>query len=349
MKAKPTKVSIRDIARELGLSKTTVGYALQNRPEVNAATRERVLAVAARLGYAPDARVTSYLTTVRNAQSKDLLPIAWLNTTPFEASWSKYKYLSPYLEGAAQRAQELGYRLDEIWTRQPEMTMKRIARILHQRGIEGAIITYPARHFHLGWDHLAGVALGSGLLAPRLHRFTQDIAYNFALALKMVGRLRYRRIGVCLDEAVDRRHTLHAIRSTVFYLNATKPKSERVEPLFFTWRTRQHEDEVKEQVSQWISQRKPEVIICHAGYMLARVQQLGLRVPEDIGLVHLATDDDVSDWAGINSRKREIGASATEAVVSLMQRRQFGIPKTPLNCLVRGFWHPGRTLRVQER
>jgi LacI family transcriptional regulator len=346
MKKKPVTVSIRDIARAVKLSKSTVGYALQNRPEVNAATRERVVKAAARLGYVPDARMASYLTKVREAQSKDLLPIAWLNTTPFEASWSKYKYLSPYLEGATRRAKELGYRLDEIWTRHPDMTMRRIARILHQRGIEGAILTYPARHFHLGWDNLAGVALGSGLLAPRLDHITQDLAFNFALALKMVRRLRCRRIGVCLDEALDRRHTFHAIRSTMFYLNATKPASERVEPLFFTWRSRQNEDDFKDETMKWIKRQRPDVIICHAAYLLEWVQECGLRVPEDVGLVHLATDDDVSHWAGIDSRKREIGASTVEAVISLMQRRQFGIPKTPMNCLIRGSWHAGSTLRA---
>src|SRR3989442_371934 len=42
------------IARELGVSKTTVHYALSNTGRVSAATRRRVIEVADRLGYRPN-------------------------------------------------------------------------------------------------------------------------------------------------------------------------------------------------------------------------------------------------------------------------------------------------------
>jgi LacI family transcriptional regulator len=46
--------TLADIARELGISKMTVSRAINNHPEVNAETRERVLAVARRLKYQPN-------------------------------------------------------------------------------------------------------------------------------------------------------------------------------------------------------------------------------------------------------------------------------------------------------
>jgi LacI family transcriptional regulator len=58
-KEKPLRVSIRDIAHAAGASKSTVGRALQNHPAINKATRERILRVAKRLGYVPDARIAS--------------------------------------------------------------------------------------------------------------------------------------------------------------------------------------------------------------------------------------------------------------------------------------------------
>ena len=46
--------TLADIARELGVSKMTVSRAINNHPEINAETRERVLAVARRMKYQPN-------------------------------------------------------------------------------------------------------------------------------------------------------------------------------------------------------------------------------------------------------------------------------------------------------
>ncbi len=46
--------TLADIARELGISKMTVSRAINNHPEINAETRERILAVARRLNYRPN-------------------------------------------------------------------------------------------------------------------------------------------------------------------------------------------------------------------------------------------------------------------------------------------------------
>ncbi|HTG47786.1 MAG TPA: LacI family DNA-binding transcriptional regulator [Actinomycetota bacterium] len=48
------RVSIKDVAREAGVSVTTVSHALNGKGRLNPETRERVRGVAARLGYAPN-------------------------------------------------------------------------------------------------------------------------------------------------------------------------------------------------------------------------------------------------------------------------------------------------------
>jgi LacI family transcriptional regulator len=105
---------------------------------------------------------------------------------------------------------------------------------------------------------------------------------------------------------------------------------------------------VKKQIAAWLSRHKPDVIVCHNGHMLEWVEEAGYRVPEEIGVVHLATDDDVSDWAGLTSNRREMGAVSSELVVSLVNSRQFGVPRIDRSTLIRGTWHPGRTLLVPK-
>lgn len=375
------KVGLRNIAQHAGVSLWTVSHALRNEPGVSAATRKRILRIAKKMGYAPDARIVNWMSRVREARSKDLLPIAWLNTTWEKDAWRRYLFHAPYLEGASERALELGYKLEDIWYHEHGMTMKRLAKILYERGIEGVIVTYPARHMRLDWDHLASVAIGEALLAPKLHRVATDINFNLQLALKSLRRLGYRRIGICLPQHGDS-SSHSSIRATArdFYFSASA--TDRVPPLFHPlywrkgvdkkkneeiaawlrryrpsaivgnnvslaqwaeWTGFGHMDNEREMVA-WLKRYKPEVIVGHNNRLVDWTEGAGFRVPKDVGIVHLAVDNDVLDWAGIYSRRHQTGAAAVDSVVSLMQHHQFGVPKTPLNILIRGTWQNGITL-----
>ncbi len=54
--------TLADIARELGVSKMTVSRAINNHPEVNSETRERILAVARRMKYQPNQHARALIT-----------------------------------------------------------------------------------------------------------------------------------------------------------------------------------------------------------------------------------------------------------------------------------------------
>jgi LacI family transcriptional regulator len=345
-KKKSSRVSIRDIALAAGVSKATAGFALQNRPGVNKATRERILCIAKRLGYVPDARIASWMAKVQSAKAKDLLPIAWLNTHAEKDAWHKHKFYSPQLEGARERALQLGYRLEELWLHEPGMSMARINRILYQRGIEGVIVTPPAKHLHLNWDHMAGVSLGGELLAPLLHRVSSDGNYNLFLALKILKRRGYRRIGICLPEYF--RAKAHRPFSAARIVYSMPPKPGKPPTLFYTPPKRGDNSKAKKQIAAWLLRHKPDVIVCYSNQIVDWVEVAGYSVPEAIGVVHLATDDDVSDWASITSNRRDIGAIAAEWAVSLIHHRQFGVPRIAGDMLIRGSWHPGRTLLIPK-
>jgi LacI family transcriptional regulator len=344
MNKRAKKVSLGEIARRVGVSTVAVSRALLNKPGVSEETRKRIVRAAEELGYVPDARLSSLMAQLRKSPGQELLPIAWLNTTAAEDAWRVPLYHKPYFEGARARARELGYKLDEIWTLQPGMTMKRLSTILYQRGIEGAIVTLPARHVRLDWNHLASVALGASLLAPRLHRVMADLNFNLQLALKALRRLGYRRIGICLWPQVDSasHHTIRALARDIYF---SSPRSERTPPLFHAINKPQGNAQEKEMVS-WLKRYQPEVIVGHDWHLKEWVERAGYRVPHDVGLVHLAIDDDVPGWAGIHSRRRETGATAVEQVVSLMRNRQYGVPATPLDILIRGSWRTGATIQT---
>jgi LacI family transcriptional regulator len=233
-----------------------------------------------------------------------------------------------------------------MWLHEPGMSMARIGRILYRQGIEGIIVTHPAKHLHLDWDRMAGISLGGELFAPRLHRVVTDGVYNLLLALKMVERCGYRRIGICVEEYFRGRGGLpHGTARTFF---STPPKLGKIPPLFYATAKHGDSSRAKKQIAAWLSRHKPDVIVCYSNQIVAWVEEIGHRVPEEIGVVHLATDDDITDWAGITSNRREMGVIAAELVVSLINNRQFGVPQIARDTIIHGTWHPGRTLLIPK-
>jgi DNA-binding LacI/PurR family transcriptional regulator len=337
-----SRVSLGDVARAAKVSVTTAGCALRNLPGVGEETRNRVIATARELGYFPDARLASTMAGIRRTAEKDLLPVVWLNADQEPDAWHRYSFLSPYLEGARERFLELGYRIEEIWMKEPGTSMRRIARIIESQGIEGVIVTNPAKHVRLNWPRLAGVAIGGGLLVPALHRVDMDCNFNLALALKSLKRLGYKRIGVCLTEQADSL-SRHGARSTALYFNSTVPKSNAVPPLFTPYGMRPEQD--KRMVSDWIRAERPDAIVGHSSRLLEFVEAAGFRVPEDIAVAHLAIEDDVLEWAGVYGNKREVGRLAASKLISLIHQRQFGIPVIASSEMVPGVWRPGCTIR----
>jgi len=339
------RVSLGDVAREANISVTSAGCALRNLPGVSEDTRQRVFEIARRLNYFPDARLASTMAGIRRTAVKDLLPIVWLNANWEKDAWRRYSFLSPYMEGAGERFKELGYRIEEFWIRDPGSSMRRIAQIIESQGVEGVIVTDPARHVRLKWDRLAGVAIGGGLLAPALHRVAMDSNYNLMLSLKSLRRAGYRRIGVCLTEQADR-FSNHGARSTTLYFNSTIPQSQRVEPLFTGIDLDPEGD--KQAFANWMKKERPDAVVGHSSQMVDWVEWAGFRVPEDIAVAHTAIEDDVLDWAGIYANKREIGRLAASKLVSLIHQRQFGIPQIASSEFVPGVWRTGRTALTEK-
>jgi LacI family transcriptional regulator len=74
-----SRIRIKDLANALGISVGTVDRALKNRPEVSAATKEKVLKLARESGYRPDP-VASVLSTQRRLRVAVILP---RGVTPF--------------------------------------------------------------------------------------------------------------------------------------------------------------------------------------------------------------------------------------------------------------------------
>jgi LacI family transcriptional regulator len=341
-------VSLADIAKKAGVARMTVSRVLRNQPgHVGETTRARIRKMATQLGWRPDARIHTVLAQVRASKTRVPVPIAWLNAAPRNNEvWISGKAVAPYFEGARARCEETGYRLvNEFWLRAPGMTGRRMSQILVARGIQGIIVTPCDTIFHMGglaWEKFAAVSFDKSLVAPRLHQASQDYHYNTLLALKHLRREGFRRIGVFLSQWPDTR-SRHACHSAVMYFHSQVPEAERV-PVSMLRRSFDPGPEF----GAWLREHRPDVVVGQHSDLVKWVEAEGFRVPDDIGVAHMAIDDDCADWTGVWSCKREIGAAAAELLIAQLHTNAFGVPRTSHDLLVRGRWHRGWTTKYPK-
>ena len=137
------RIRIADVAREAGVSKTTVSFAFNSPSRVKPATAERIHEVATRLGYEP--HPVARLLAQRRAQTIGLLTpqaLSVMFANPFFAAFS---------EGVAAVAEENGFALQFISPHRGSL-----ARALNRSAVDGVVaIGLSADHPEVEQIHLA--------------------------------------------------------------------------------------------------------------------------------------------------------------------------------------------------
>ena len=109
------KVSLETIAKIAGVHKATVSRSLRNHPAIPFATRERIQQIARDLGYRPNPFVSMFQSQARSNRPASMqATLGWLNDYPQESCWTDFPWLRGYFEGARERCEEMGYRLETI-------------------------------------------------------------------------------------------------------------------------------------------------------------------------------------------------------------------------------------------
>ena len=339
MKHRP---SIRDVAARVGMSHTAVSLALRHDPRIPLATRRRVEAVARSLGYRTDAVVATLMARLRTLRAHPVqATLGFLTAWPTRDGWRQASNHRRFFAGVQRRARELGYAVDELWLREPGMTSGRMTRLLLARGIRGLIVhSLPAAggSLELDWKHFAGVTKGLTVTHPPLHRVVSSHYEDMILVLRELARRRYRRVGLVLSEALSVRVDRAWLAAFLLQQNET-PAADRVPALI----TRTDDEEAH--FDEWFAAHRPDVILFSDQPVAAWVKRLKLRVPADVGLVHLDWSRDVAPLAGLDSDPEAIGAAATDLLVGQLHANEFGVPKHEKIVAVRGCWVSGATVR----
>jgi DNA-binding LacI/PurR family transcriptional regulator len=325
------KITMNDVARAAGVSRATVSLALRLRPGIPSATRERVRAVAARLGYVSNPLVAALMATRRRGRSRFQATLAFLTGHPTRDGWRRFTpAYGDLFDGACARAREIGYALEPFWMHEPRLKAGRLKQILEARGILGTIVApMPIKDAVLpvfDWEGFSVVSVGYSVRRPDLDRISHDYFHGMKLALARCREKGYRRIGLFLDRNVSS-VTFDLWYAAYLAEQRSTRDADAIEPLLV-------EDPVDPSLTPWLRRERPDCLICLDPW---RLQELG-RIPRQLPAVSLNVDEAPYPMPGVSRDFEVIGEAAVDRVVSLLHHNQRGVPKRPRTLLIEGLW-----------
>lgn len=332
--------TLRSLARELGLSRTTVSDALRGSARVHPGTAERVRRAAAAAGYRRNPLAGDLMSELRRSRGAAfrgvLAEVDFHEPDRPEGAAAFHRELRA---GVKERAAQLGFKVEPFSAGPHGLPLPRLGAILQSRGIRAAVILpayEPPDLAALDWTRLTGVYADYVIHRPRLHTVCCDQFRSLLAALRELRARGFRRPGLHLLRRLDER--LQYRWSAAFRaFQETLPAGARTRPLIVDAYDRAA-------FTAWFRREQPDVVLSHHAGSVAWMEAAGARVPGTHGFASLNLHMASRPCAGLDLQPRVLGARAAELLVAQLQRNETGIPAWPSTTMITARWTEGPTL-----
>lgn len=314
-------MNLKELASRLGLSPTTVSRALNGYPEVNEATREKVLAAARRHNYRPNARAIR-LATGRAMALGHVIPLA-----------TRHEIVNPifadFIAGAGDVYSRAGY--DMLISVVADDAEEGTYRDLKARGAVDGVILHAPRLDDPRIPLLAGIGLpfvvhGRSTGAQTAYSWVDvNNRRAFRRAADFLLDLGHRRIGLINGlEFMD-----FAVRRRTGYLDALAERGIAADPALM------YADEMTESRGFRAARAMLDLPDPPTAFLVASMisgmgvrratEERGLRLGREVSVVihdddlsYMKNGDDVPIFTATRSSVREAGRHAAEMLLSLI-------------------------------
>jgi len=338
-----SRVTIRDIADAVGFHFTTVSQALKNSPRIKEETRQKVRDAAERMGYRPDPMLSALMAYRTQKQERTFQGVlAWINCWPEKGYFQKKQgCYSEYWQGAAVRAEELGYMLQAFWLSEPGMRWERLNEIFSARGIQGILIPPVPAGFDMpefDWDRFQAVCFGYSIHDMRLSRVTANQFHNTKMLYEKLLEKKIVRIGMALDVQLDERVDGQFV-AAFMRMNLHRKQRDCLPPFLGQFDSTTNESAFR----KYIETHRPEVLIIQDMFICDLLAKMDIHVPDDIGIAMLSRPIDRRDLPGIYENGVAVGRAAVDLLSGMIHRGQRGLPESSTVMLINGEWMDGGT------
>jgi DNA-binding LacI/PurR family transcriptional regulator len=345
--------TIRSLAKMAGVSNATVSLALRNHPRIGKEVRERIQALAAKVGYKSDPVVANLLVQLRSrktASYQSTLGFLQLGGEPELLQSNSVPTFRNWNLGCHERAELLGYTIDHLTPLKSHLSAEHLIRILDTRAIRGLLVMGRLEDSGLPselapvWERYASIVIGQRPIHPALSYVANDQFSSAVEAVKELVKLGYQRPALCINAHVDER-VEHRFSGGFTVEQRQLPAKNHV-PLF-DFEFPYIDPGTEKRFQAWFKQSRPDVILTLHLEIEKWLKEMGLAIPDDVGLVHLDKFSGL-DWAGMDQNSTSVGRAAVDMVIGQLHRNEFGPPPFQKSMLIASTWVPGPTIRVPE-
>lgn len=338
----PSKATLAEVAQSVGVSKMTVSRALRGERHVKAELAAEIRRTAEHLGYVPDpevARLMTHLRQNRTGQARQTLAFLWSDPAQVHTQKPWPRLL---VSGAAARAAELGYTLENFELGSGGLTAGRLAKILEHRGIRGLVIgpllSRSRGHLRLPWEKFSSVVIGLGHTSPALNRVHHHHFLGMMTALRQLRRAGHQRIGFCATSVLDRR--MFGAWSASFLVHHPLGAAAAA-GLMHLPREMQRTAFLK-----WCETARPEVILDSGANLHSWLQALPAdRRPR---LATLSWSTEQPDVPGLDQRPEALGRAAIDQLSSQLHQNEHGIPACAKTLMIEGIWRAAASANAPD-
>lgn len=330
----PDRVSIRDLARLAGVSRTTVSLALRGSHEVSEETRKKIQALAAKHDYRSHPAVDALMQQVgRGVRVHDEEVVAFIRS----GKEVDERAAGPLeiLEGAREAAHRLGYRVEIFWAGYMAADSVKLARVLYNRGIRGVIwgtMPYPHPPVVFPWEHFAPVACTQSVGVPRLPVVSINHTKGMATVIEELDRRGAKRIGFLGRHVEEFRQDFGWTTGTDLYRH--RGGSAKI------FRALPNDFPKHDWVNGWIQRHRLEALILthelfmHSAFLEGKIPRVSLDVPTAL----------LGEVAGLYQNAFHIGGHAVRSLAVRLANGVLGLPDHSFSVTAQASFVEGKSI-----
>ncbi|HMP72997.1 MAG TPA: LacI family DNA-binding transcriptional regulator [Kiritimatiellia bacterium] len=335
------RTTIKDIARECGVSLSTVSLVLNNNPRISEATRQKVLESVQKHEYQPN----TFARSLASQSSRSLsVVVPHLNNVFADT------YFGEIVSGIYEHATKLGYKVLLEMANQKFVSSKEYINLLKTRRVDGLLILGSSVHD----DYLHELAateypyiLVNHYFPGRIMNFiSADYIESARIAANHLLQNGHREIGLLIgtttNTALDFRD--HFLRA---YTSSGIPDTS------IHWSDGWFTEQGGYEGAQWLYERHPNLTAIMAGNDKMAIGAMryftrkGIKVPEDITVIGM-DDVQAAEFANpalttIRHNLYDIGCKSVEGLLTLFRKEAQLVQQTlPVKLIERESSGPAR-------
>ena len=316
---KKTSITIHDIARELQISASTVSRALNDNPRISKATKDKIKALALKLGYQPNIIASN----LRNQKT---------NTIGIVVPLINRHFFSTFISGVEAVAFDAGYNVIISQTNDLLEKEKKIVHSLFSNRVDGLITslsmqTSEFNHFQLFANKNIPLVFFDRV-APQLEAnkiLVDDLAVGFKATQHLIDQ-GYKRIAHLAGPTVL--NTYHD-RMEGYKSALKKNKLPIIEELIINNRLTRMDGQ--QAIKQLLAlPNPPDAAFCgndtSALSMMVYLKSQGIRIPQDFGIIGFSNEPFsevvTPSISTLKQPAKEMGMKAAQMIIHEIENKE---------------------------